>query len=77
MQITSFGLVLCRGCRPAGQPDTFAKHILPCHKIIRDPPMDPYALDMQANTKDMTERPSTWIKQPIYHIRLTPTKLVG
>ena len=26
---------------------------------IRDPPMDPYALDIQANTKDMTERPIT------------------
>ena len=27
--------------------------------------MDPYALDIQANTKDMIERPSTWIKGPI------------
>ena len=27
--------------------------------------MDPYALEIQANTKDMTERPSTWIKGPI------------
>ena len=27
--------------------------------------MDPYALDIQANTKVMTERPSTWIKRPI------------
>ena len=26
----------------------------------------PYALDIQANTKDMTERPSTWIKGPIF-----------
>ena len=43
----------------AGRPGTFAKHILPCHKTIRDPPMDPYALDIQANTEDMTERPST------------------
>ena len=30
-----------------------------------DPPKDPYALDIQTNTKDMTERPSTWIKGPI------------
>ena len=28
--------------------------------------MDPYALEIQANTKDMTERPSTWIKGPVY-----------
>jgi len=49
----------------AGRPSNFAKHILPCHKTIRDPPMEPYALDIQANTKDMTERPSTWIKGPI------------
>ena len=28
--------------------------------------MDPYALDIQANTKVMTERPSTWIKGPIF-----------
>ena len=28
--------------------------------------MDPYALDIQENTKDMTERPSTWIKGPVY-----------
>ena len=27
--------------------------------------MDPYALEIHANTKDMTERPSTWIKGPI------------
>ena len=27
--------------------------------------MDPYELDIQANTKVMTERPSTWIKRPI------------
>ena len=49
----------------AGRPGTFAKHISPCHKTIRDPPMDPYILDIQANTKVMTERPSTWIKRPI------------
>ena len=36
------------------------------YKTIRDPPMNPYALDIQANTKDMTERPSTWIKGPIF-----------
>ena len=71
MQITSFGPVSCKGCRPAGlgeagQPGTFAEHILPCHKTTRDPPMDPYELDIQANTKVMTERPSTWIKQPIF-----------
>ena len=70
MQITSSELVLWRGCRPtgltqAGRPDTIAKHIIPFHKTIRDPPMDPYALDIQTNTKDMTERPSTWIKGPI------------
>ena len=28
--------------------------------------MDPYALEIQANTKDMNERPSTWIEGPIY-----------
>ena len=28
--------------------------------------MDPYALDTQANIKLMTERPSTWIKGPIF-----------
>ena len=28
--------------------------------------MDPYELDIQANTKVMTERPSTWIKGPIF-----------
>ena len=71
MQITSFELVFCRGCRPAGlgeagRPGTFAEHILPCHKTIRDPPMDPYALDIQVNTKVTTERPSTWIKGPIF-----------
>ena len=68
MKITSSGLVFCRGCRPAGlsRPCTFAKHILPCHKTTRDPPMDPYELDIQANTKVMTERPSTWIKGPIF-----------
>ena len=49
----------------AGRPDTFAEHIIPCHNTIRDPPMDPYALDIQANIKDMTERPGTWIKGPI------------
>jgi hypothetical protein len=49
----------------AGRPGTFAKHILRCYKTIRDPTMHPYALDIQANTKDMTERPSTWIKGPI------------
>ena len=27
--------------------------------------MDPYELDIQANMKVMTERPSTWIKRPI------------
>ena len=37
----------------------------PCHKTTRDPPMDPYELDIQVNTKVMTERPSTWIKGPI------------
>ena len=56
------------GCAEvAGRPGTFAKHILHCHKTIRDPPMDPYALDIQANTKVMTERPSTWIKGPIFN----------
>ena len=59
MQITSFGLVL-----QAGQPDTFAKHRIPYHKIIRDPPMDPYALDIQANTKDMIGRLPPWIERP-------------
>ena len=64
MQITSFGAVSCRGCRPAGlgeagRPGTFAEHISPCHKTTRDPPMDPYELDIQAKTKVMTERPST------------------
>jgi len=49
----------------AGRPSTFTKHILPCHKTTRDPPMDPYALDIHANTKVMTERPSTWTKRPI------------
>jgi len=53
MQITSFRLLLCKGC---DQPDTFAKHVISCHKTIRDPPMDPYALDIQANTEDMTRR---------------------
>ena len=52
--------------RPAGRPDSFAKHIIPCHKTTRDPPMDSYAPDIQTNTKDMIERPSTWIKGPIY-----------
>ena len=71
MQITSFGPVSCRGCRPAdlgeaGRPGTFAEHISPCHKTTRDPPMDPYELDTQANTKIMTERPSTWIKVLIF-----------
>ena len=71
MQITSFGPVSCKGCRPAGlgeagQPGTFAEHISPCHKTTRDPPMDPYELDTQANTKIMTERPSTWIKGSIF-----------
>ena len=28
--------------------------------------MDPYELDIQANTKGMTKRPSTWIKRPIF-----------
>ena len=52
----------------AGRPGTFAKHILPCHKTIRDPPIEPYALNIQANTKVMTERPSTSIKRPICSI---------
>ena len=30
--------------------------------------MDPYELDTQANTKIMTERPSTWIKGAIFSI---------
>ena len=43
------------GCAEvAGRPGTFAKHILHCHKTIRDPPMDPYALDIQANTRAET-----------------------
>ena len=63
--------MLWRGYRPvgltqAGRPDTIAKHIIPFHKTIRDPPMDPYALDIQANIKVMTVRPSTWIKGPIF-----------
>ena len=66
MQITSFGLVFCRDCRPAGLswPCTFAKHILPCHKTTRDPPMDPYELDIQVNTKAMTGRLPPWIGRP-------------
>ena len=73
---TQFGVWMQKLCKlqvsdsccaeAAGRPDTFSKHIIPCHKTIRDPPMDPYALDIQANTKVMTERPSTWIKGPIF-----------
>jgi hypothetical protein len=50
----------------AGRPGTFAEHILPCHKTTRDPPMDPYELGTKANTKVMTERPSTSIKWAIF-----------
>ena len=72
---TQFGVRMQKLCKlqvsnsccaeAAGRPDTFAKNIIPCHKTTRDPPMDPYALNIQANTKVMTERPSTWIKGPI------------
>ena len=63
--------MLGKGVRPAGLGEagrhgTFAEHISPCYMTTRDPLMDPYELDIQANTKGMTKRPSTWIKRPIF-----------
>jgi hypothetical protein len=55
----------------AGRPDTFAKHILPCNKTIRDFLMHPYALGIQANTKDMTEMLPPWIGRPQLEANLT------
>jgi hypothetical protein len=50
-----------RPAGPAPQPNTSCLATRPLGTLQ----WTPYELDIQANTKVMTERPSTWIKRPI------------